>query len=54
MEGQRGLGNRFVKMKVPNCEKELEKGENPLTPFLWFIVFLWDEKTDMLIMSGCF
>jgi hypothetical protein len=38
-----------LELKFPDCVKELEKGKSPLTPFLLFIMFLWDEKTDMLL-----
>jgi hypothetical protein len=54
MQRQRGLGNSSVKLKSSRLCKGVGKRENPLTPFLLFIVFLWDEKTDMLIMCGCF
>jgi hypothetical protein len=54
MQRIRFIRNISVKLKVPYYTKELEKGENPLTHFLLFIVFLWDEKTDMMIMCGCF
>jgi len=43
------MGNSSVKMKIPNNVEEVEQGKSILTPFLSFIVFLWDGKIDVLL-----
>jgi hypothetical protein len=50
MQRKRGIENKLVGLRSLYCVEEVgKKGKSPLIPFLLFIVFLLDDKTDMLM-----
>jgi hypothetical protein len=37
-------------LKISGCAVGVGQGKSPLTPFLSFIVLLWDERDEMLVV----
>jgi len=49
-KGREALENNSARLEVQGCVEGVGKGKSPLTPFLLFIVFLWNERNEMLVV----